>query len=151
MPCDMLCERVANISQVYTQVAAMRPLGCAMILVGWDEEFDTPQLYKTDPSGFFCGFRACSAGVKMTEANNYLEKKLRKKAEQKAELSTTETIHLAISTLSHVLAADFKASDIEVALVTRENPRFAVLEESQIDQHLQAIAEKWFLGIILKS
>ena len=139
---DVLSRRVAEINQVYTQVAAMRPLGCLMILVGWDEEADRPELYKIDPSGMVCGFRGCSAGVKATEANNYLEKKLKKKFDQKVEMSASDTIHLAINALATVLAADFKPSEIEVGLVTRENPVFHVMSEGEIDQHLTLIAER---------
>ncbi|KAJ1668381.1 Proteasome subunit YC7alpha/Y8 (protease yscE subunit 7) [Coemansia sp. RSA 1813] len=134
---DMLAKRMANINQVYTQKAFMRPLGVSMIIIGWDHERG-PQLYKTDPAGYFAGFRATAAGAKHQEAFNFLEKKLKGDEELNAE----DSVELAIATLSSVLSANFKAQDLEIAIVTKDNPMFRILTTEEIDAELTRIAEK---------
>jgi len=137
MPPDMISKRLADIGQSYTQIAHMRPLGCCMILIGWDQEKGA-QLYRVDPAGFFCGFRACSAGTKQTECNNYLEKKIKKNS----MMAENDVIQTAIAALSHVLATDFKPSEIEIGVVSEKNPTFRKLTEAELDEHLNALAER---------
>eukprot|EP01027_Heterolobosea_sp_BB2_P001387 GEZU01002114.1.p1 GENE.GEZU01002114.1~~GEZU01002114.1.p1 ORF type:complete len:248 (+),score=72.76 GEZU01002114.1:113-856(+) len=137
IPVSYLAKRMADAAQVYTQYAGMRPLGISMILIGIDEE-DGPQLYKVDPAGYYVGYKATTSGQKETEAQNFLEKKLR----NPTELSADATIQLAISTLQTVLSSDIKSSDIEVAIVQTNNRKFRVLSTEEIDRHLTAIAER---------
>ncbi|KNC87614.1 hypothetical protein SARC_00314 [Sphaeroforma arctica JP610] len=137
MPCDQIAKRMADLSQVYTQHAAMRPLGCAMMLIAYDDEFGA-MLYRTDPAGYFVGYKAVAAGVKEQEANNFLEKKIKKNP----QWTKDETIQTAISSLGSVLQTELKSSEIEVAVVDSENRRFRTLTAEEIDEHLQAIAEQ---------
>ena len=61
-----------------------------MIMIGFDDE-KGPQVYKTDPAGYFCGYKATAAGVKQIEANSYLEKKIKKKQ----DFTFSETVEVS--------------------------------------------------------
>ncbi|CCX08004.1 nucleophile aminohydrolase [Pyronema domesticum] len=140
MPCDVLAKRLANINQVYTQRAYMRPYGVSMTLISLDDEFG-PQLYKTDPAGYYVGSKATASGPKQQEAMNYMEKKLKNK--EYAAGDWKEVVETGISALSSVLSVDFKKGEVEVGVVGIDgNPAFRKLTEEEIDERLQAIAEK---------
>jgi len=139
VPVEYLAKRMGDIAQIYTQHAYMRPIGAGMVFIGIDEEVG-PQLFVSTPEGLAIGFHATSVGVKEQEAKNMLEKRL--KTTPAGELDTQATINLAISTLQSTLAMDFKPTDIEVAIVTAEDPKFRKLKEAEIDSALVAIAER---------
>ena len=54
--------------------------------------------------------------------------------------SLDEAVRLAISTMQSVLTSDFKASEIEIALVCK-GERVRLLTEADIEAHLSALAE----------
>jgi len=137
MPVSYLAKRVAVMAQVYTQHAFMRPLGVSMILCGIDDE-DGPQLFKCDPAGYFAGFKAAVAGNRDQESSNFLEKKLK----QKDKMTFQETIQTAITALQNVTSSDIKATDIEVGIVTVEDPHFRTLSPDKIEHYLTHIAER---------
>jgi len=154
---DALARRLANINQVYTQRAAMRPLGIAMILIGVDPEFG-PQCFKLDPAGYFVGFHATAAGQKQQEAMNYLEKKWKKLnngggAEDAAAagkaLTRDQVIEMAIEAISTVHATDFKPGEVEIGIISDTEDEVAerrgqwrVMGEAEVERHLLAYAEK---------
>lgn len=125
----------------------MRPLGVVNTLISVDSEFG-PQLYKCDPAGYYVGYKATASGPKQQEALNHLEKKLKNK--DCAEGTWEDVVELGISTLNTVLSVDFKKSELEVGIVggprsdgkEGSDPCFRALTEEEIDERLQAIAEK---------
>ncbi|KAK8934329.1 Proteasome subunit alpha type-6 [Platanthera zijinensis] len=137
MPVDVLAKWVADKAQIYTQHAYMRPLGVAAMILGIDEE-KGPKLFKCDPAGHFFGHKATSAGLKEQEAINFLEKKMK----NDVAFSYEETVQTAISALQSVLQEDFKATEIEVGVVRKDEPVFKVLSIEEIDEHLTTISER---------
>ena len=108
-----------------------------LTIVGIDEE-KGPQVFKIDPAGFSMGYKAIATGAKEQEAINHLEK-LHKKWKENYTLD--EAIQTAISTLSSVIGADFKASELEVGFASIDRPYFRKLAISDIEKHLNDIAD----------
>jgi|Transcript_41150 20S proteasome subunit alpha 1 len=137
IPVHYLSLKVANIAQVYTQHAYMRPFAVTAILFSIDDE-KGPSLFMLDPAGYYSGYKACAAGAKENEAQNALEKVVKKKQ----ALPESETIQQAISVLQSVMGMDFQQGDIEVGLVSKKRSGVVRLTEDEIRNHLDAIAEK---------
>lgn len=164
----LLAKRLANVNQVYTQKAAMRPLGIAMILIGLDTEAGyAPQIFKLDPAGHYVGYRATASGAKQNEATSFLEKQFKRapgasvagasapdaallEAEHvSSALSRDDVLDMAVHTLNTVLAQELKPSEIEIGIVggpsaasDEAQQRFATLGEAEIGQILERLAER---------
>lgn len=140
MPVEGLAKRMANLSQLYTQRAYMRPLGVALTFcqVNPDDENTSPQIYKCDPAGYYTGMKAVAVGPKQQEASAYLEKKFKKLDYVKGDWKAT--VEFAIIALSSVLGIDFRKNDIEIGVAAAEG--FRILTPDEIDERLISIAEQ---------
>lgn len=135
-PTKMIAKRMADLAQVNTQSASMRPLACISLLIGVDDE-EGPTVCKVDCAGHFLPFKAAASGPKEQEAMNFLEKRV----DQMAEFTQDEVIRTAITCLGSVLGSDFRGSEIEVGTIAGKKGKFTVLTEEEIEIHLNAIAD----------
>lgn len=69
MPVEQVVKNVCNYKQAYTQYGGLRPFGTAFLFAGWDSNFGF-QLYQTDPSGNYSGWKATVIGKKEPPSNN---------------------------------------------------------------------------------
>lgn len=148
MPCDVIAKRMANIAQVYTQRAYMRPLGVILTFIAVDEE-QGPSIYKTDPAGYYVGYKATATGPKQQEITTSLENAFKKQKKTNNndddeqclnETSWEKTVEFAITQLIDSLGTEFTNKDIEVGVAI--DGKFFTLTTDEIEQRLVAIAEQ---------
>lgn len=61
MPCEQLVSYLCDIKQAYTQYGGKRPFGVSILYMGWDKHYGY-QLYQSDPSGNYGGWKATCIG-----------------------------------------------------------------------------------------
>lgn len=83
IPVEQLVEHVCNYKQFYTQRGGLRPFGVAFLFAGYDEHYGF-QLYQSDPSGNYSGWKATVIG-----ANNQAGKSILKTEYLKAPATAT--------------------------------------------------------------
>ena len=136
VPVSILASELSMIHQAESQYSGMRPTAVSAILFGYDPTAESFALYKIEPSGFSYGYRAVSCGVKETEAMSQLEKKIDNFPSEK------ETAEFVLSSLQTVVGADFDPNDVEVAVMTKEQTRYRLMNKNEIESILTAVAEK---------
>jgi 20S proteasome subunit alpha 1 len=139
MPVHVLAKRMADLSQVSTQKASYRAMAVSTILIGVDDE-KGPQVFKLDAAGHYLPYKAVATGKLEAEAMNFLEKR----AAEFPNLDKHNTVEMAISAMQYILSTDFKATEIEVGVISMEdgNQKFHVLTSDEVEERLTAITDK---------
>ena len=96
MPIQQLITRICDLKQYYTQFGGRRPFGTSFLFAGWDKVHKF-QLYSSDPSGNYAGWKAIAIGTNNLAANSYL------KQEYKEDLGLAQGIELCLKTLLSTL------------------------------------------------
>uniref|UniRef100_A0A3B0NFJ8 Proteasome subunit alpha type n=1 Tax=Theileria annulata TaxID=5874 RepID=A0A3B0NFJ8_THEAN len=160
IPASVLCQKISDLNQVYTQHAYMRLHACTGLILSIEPDVG-PKIYKFDSSGWFAGYKACGIGAKEQESENALEKTLKRREAislqdaMKSNLHVNTEVHqlsqgqetkVTIEALRCMIDIDaftkgLGASSIEVAVASKDNPFFRQLSEEEIETYLTHITE----------
>lgn len=72
IPIERLMHMVCDLKQEYTQMGGQRPFGVSFLFAGWDQHYGF-QLYQSDPSGNFAGWKATAIGSNNQAAQSILK------------------------------------------------------------------------------
>uniref|UniRef100_A0A6B2E5E8 Proteasome subunit alpha type n=1 Tax=Phlebotomus kandelakii TaxID=1109342 RepID=A0A6B2E5E8_9DIPT len=130
MPCEQLVSYLCDIKQAYTQYGGKRPFGVSILYMGWDKHYGY-QLYQSDPSGNYSGWRATCIGNNSGAAVSALKQELKEN-----EITLAEAQDLAVKVLSKSLDMTKLTSEkVEMATLTRENGKtvIKILSNADVD------------------
>lgn len=96
IPCEQLVRRLCDLKQGYTQHGGLRPFGVSFIYAGWDPRREF-QLYLSNPSGNYGGWKATSAGANNASAQSLL------KQDYKEDCTLEEACAQAVKVLSKTM------------------------------------------------
>lgn len=96
IPCEQLVRRLCDLKQGYTQHGGLRPFGVSFIYAGWDPKSEF-QLYQSNPSGNYGGWKATSVGANNASAQSLL------KQDYKEECDLKEACGMAVKVLSKTM------------------------------------------------
>uniref|UniRef100_A0A673UHA8 Proteasome subunit alpha type-4 n=4 Tax=Boreoeutheria TaxID=1437010 RepID=A0A673UHA8_SURSU len=131
IPCEQLVTALCDIKQAYTQFGGKRPFGVSLLYIGWDKHYGF-QLYQSDPSGNYGGWKATCIGNNSAAAVSML-----KQDYKEGEMTLKSALALAIKVLNKTMdVSKLSAEKVEIAALTRENGKtvIRVLKQKEVEQ-----------------
>lgn len=138
IPVETLVTSICDVCQGYTQFGGLRPFGVSFLVAGYDENHGF-QLYHTDPSGNFSGWRAYAIGLN----NNTAQQIMRQ--DWKEGMKIQEALELAAKVLTKTMdTATPSAEKLEFGVVkmTPDGPKFSLLKAEEVNKLMQDAAPK---------
>lgn len=133
MPLEQLVHSICDNKQGYTQFGGLRPFGVSFLFAGWDKNFGF-QLYQSDPSGNFGGWKAVAIGANHQAAQSIL------KQDYSEEVDLDGAIQLALKVLSKTMdSTTLSPEKMELAQISRDSSgkiRYRVYGTSELNDLL---------------
>lgn len=143
VPVEQLVRALCDAKQGYTQFGGLRPYGVSLLYAGWDRERGF-QLYQSDPSGNYSGWKATAVGAGAAAAQAILradynakkkgtkkdegeeganegEKKKKSEEEDNERPDIEAALTLAVKVLSKTMdSAALTPDKVELSTITRD-------------------------------
>jgi len=111
MPVEQLVQKVCDLKQGYTQFGGLRPFGVSFLFAGHDPHHEL-QLYASDPSGNYSGWKATCIGANNSTAQSLLRQDYRD------DIGLEESVGLALKVLSKTMDSTSLDSEKRMSLST---------------------------------
>jgi len=115
IPVEQLVQQVCDLKQGYTQYGGLRPFGVSFLYAGWDS-IHGYQLYMSDPSGNYGGWKASAIGGNNQAAQSIL------RADWKPEFKLRDALKLAIKVMSKTMdSTTLNSEKLDICYLTRDS------------------------------
>ena len=138
IPVDQLVRGICDSKQGYTQFGGMRPFGVSLLYAGWDRSKGF-QLYQSDPSGNYGGWKAASIGANHSSATGILQ------SDYEENMNLEQATKLVIKVLSKTMdSTTLSPEKVEISTLTSDgnNVAFKIFEDSELKPILDAPNEE---------
>jgi len=135
IPVEQLAQRLCDLKQGYTQFGGLRPFGVSILYAGFDPHYQF-QLYHSDPSGNYSGWKATCIGANNGTAQSLL------KQDYKDEITVEEAVGLAMKVMSKTMDSTTLGSEkLEFATLTLDastgEPKAKIYRPAEVDALLE--------------
>jgi 20S proteasome subunit alpha 3 len=139
MPVEELVTSICDLKQGYTQYGGLRPFGVAFLVAGYDSAHKF-QLYHTDPSGNFSGWKAYAIGTNNNNAQQIM------RTDWKEGLKIQDALELAAKVLTKTMdTANPNAEKLEFGVVEKTESgqvRLRILKDEEVNKLMADAAPK---------
>ncbi|XP_031559701.1 proteasome subunit alpha type-4-like [Actinia tenebrosa] len=139
IPCEQMVSSLCDLKQAYTQFGGLRPFGVSILYVGWDRHYGF-QLYQSDPSGNYSGWKATCIGNNSVAAVSMLKQEYKEDA-----MTLKDALQLSIRVLSKTLDVTKLTPDkVEIATLTREDNETSlrILKSKEVEELIELNEEE---------
>mmetsp|Transcript_41946 Transcript_41946/g.164351 ORF Transcript_41946/g.164351 Transcript_41946/m.164351 type:complete len:155 (-) Transcript_41946:83-547(-) len=136
IPIEYLLQLICDTKQGYTQFGGLRPFGVSFLFAGWDRHYGF-QLYQSDPSGNFGGWKATAIGANSTAAQSIL------KSDYKEDISLKDALSLVIKVLSRTMdSTTLSADKLELSTLSLSDDGSEIVHHQLREDELETLLKE---------